>query len=260
MEPVAVQAGVAFAAGAISFLSPCVMPMLPAYLSLVSGLSVDEMRAAGAAGGGAALRARVLKACLGFVAGFTAVFVALGVGAVAFGHVVRTWRVELLGVSFGFAQLAGVAIVAFGLHMTGLVRLSLLNRDTRPVWGGQERSLASAAAVGAGFALGWSPCIGPILSGVLALAAAGETALQGTWLLLCYSAGLAVPFLAAGASIEFFFRAFARMRSHLRTLEVVSGAVLTLLGLMMVFDQLTRLNDALSFLNDWIVALERALL
>jgi cytochrome c-type biogenesis protein len=114
--------------------------------------------------------------------------------------------------------------------------------------------------VGAGFGLGWSPCIGPILSTVLALAASKETALQGTALLAVYSAGLAVPFLLAGWSIEFFFRAFARIKQHFRALEVASGAILVAVGLLLVFNQFTRLNQSMVFLNDWIAALEEMLL
>jgi len=254
------QAPLAFAAGLISFLSPCVMPMLPAYLSGVSGLSLEEIRTSGGTDDG--LRRRVLIACLGFVAGFSLVFMAMGVGAVAIGHVVRTWRVELGGVGVGISQLAGLAIAVFGLHMTGMWKIGWLYRDTRPTLGGSpnERGVWSSVLVGAGFALGWSPCIGPILSSVLALAASSETAGQGTALLAMYSAGLAVPFLLAGWSIEFFFRTFARMRSHFRVLEIASGTVLVGLGGLMMFNQLTRLNESLAFLNDWVVALEQAML
>jgi cytochrome c-type biogenesis protein len=259
------QAPLAFAAGLISFLSPCVMPMLPAYLSLVSGLSLEEIRDAEGIDDG--LRRRVLLACCGFIAGFTAVFMAMGIGAVAVGHIVRTWRVEMFGLAFGISQIAGLAIAVFGLHMTGLLKVAWLYRDTRPSWGasaseskGGERSAWSTVFIGAGFALGWSPCIGPILSGVLTLAASSETAGQGTALLAIYSAGLAVPFLLAGWSIEFFFRAFARMRSHFRALEIVSGSILVGVGLLMMTNQFARLNQSLSFLNDWVVALEKALL
>lgn len=235
--------------------------MLPAYLSLVSGLSLEEIRDAETVDDG--LRRRVLVACCGFIAGFTAVFMAMGIGAFAIGHVVRTWRIEMFGFAFGLSQIAGLAIAAFGLHMTGLLKIGWLYRDTRPSWGGSEggeRSAWSTLWIGAGFALGWSPCIGPILSGVLTLAASSETAGQGTALLALYSAGLAVPFLLAGWSIEFFFRAFARMRSHFRALEIVSGGVLAAVGLLMMTNQFARLNQSLSFLNEWVVGLEKALL
>jgi cytochrome c-type biogenesis protein len=258
------QAPLAFAAGLISVLSPCVLPLMPAYLSLVSGVSVEEMED----GAGAGLRRRVLLSCSGFIAGFSIVFMAMGVGAVAIGHVVRSWQAELFGVAFGIAQIAGVAIVVFGLHMTGLVPIALLNRDTRPRLGGSGvggsgspgRGLGATVLIGAGFGLGWSPCIGPILSTVLTLAASRETVLQGTLLLGVYSAGLAVPFLLAGWSIEFFFRSFARLKQHFRALEIASGAILVAVGLLLVFNQFTRLNQTLRFLNDWIAALEGMLL
>jgi len=250
------QIPLAFAAGLISVLSPCVLPLMPAYLSLVSGLSVEEMQAEAAPG----LRRRVLLACSGFIAGFSLVFMAMGVGAVAIGHVVRTWRIDIFGLELGMSQLAGVVVVLFGLHMTGLVPISLLNRDTRPQLGTGERSLGTTVLIGAGFGLGWSPCIGPILSTVLALAGSNETVWQGTLLLGVYSAGLAVPFLLAGWSIEFFFRSFARIKNHFRALEIVSGSTLVVVGLLLAFNQFTRLNQMFSFLNDWIAALEGLLL
>ena len=139
------QAPLAFAAGLISVLSPCVLPLMPAYLSLVSGLSVEQMEA----GAGAGLRRRVLLSCCGFIAGFSIVFMAMGVGAVAIGRVVRTWQAELFGVAFGISQLAGVVIVLFGLHMTGLVPIGILNRDTRPRLGGN--GVGESGAAGRGF-------------------------------------------------------------------------------------------------------------
>lgn len=259
MLELASQAPLAFAAGLLSVLSPCVMPMMPAYLSLVSGLSVEEMQERdGLEDDG--LRGRVLGACFGFIAGFTVVFMAMGVGAVALGRVVRTWRSDLFGFDFGVAQIAGVVILIFGLHMMGLVPIRPLYRDTRFDLGGRERSLLSTFLVGAGFALGWSPCIGPILSTVLALAAARETVWQGTALLGIYSLGLAIPFVLAGWSIEFFFRAFARMKHHFRKLEVLSGVLLMAVGLLLVTDQFTRFNRSFGFLNDWVISLEKALL
>src|SRR6185436_18296856 len=148
---------IAFAAGLLSVLSPCVLPLLPAYLSLVSGLSLDELREGES---DAALRARVMRACLGFVAGFSLVFVVLGIGAVAVGRVVRTWRLGVFGVEIAISQIAGLFILLLGLHMTGLTPIRALYRDTRFSFAVNRRSFASAALVGAGFALGWSPCIG----------------------------------------------------------------------------------------------------
>ena len=245
----------AFVAGLLSVLSPCVLPLLPAYLSLVSGLSVDEMREQS----DTELRRRVMRACLGFVTGFSVVFVALGIGAVAIGRVVRTWRLALFGFEIGMSQLAGVAILVLGLHMTGLTPIRALYRDTRFSFAVNRHGFASAALVGAGFALGWSPCIGPILAGILTLAAARETLLHGVGLLLVYSAGLAVPFLVAGWSIERFFHAFARVKRHFRALEIGSGLVLVGVGFLLVINRFTALNGPLAFLNDFIASAERAL-
>src|SRR5262249_22926416 len=144
----------AFAAGLLSVLSPCVLPLLPAYLSLISGISVEEMQEGA---GRADVRGRVMRACFGFVVGFSAVLVLLGVGAVAAGHVLRTWRMRVLGWEFGVSEIAGVAIVLMGLHMTGLNPIRMLYRDTRFQFPVARRSFASAFLVGAGFAFGWSP-------------------------------------------------------------------------------------------------------
>lgn len=257
MTELASQAPLAFAAGLLSVLSPCVMPLMPAYLSLVSGISVEEMMEGG--GGDAALRRRVMWSCSGFVLGFSVVFIAMGVGAVALGHAIRSWRVELLGLELGIAQLAGIMIVLMGLHLTGLVPIPFLYRDTRVQPRVARRSFLSTFAVGAGFACGWSPCIGPILSTVLALAGSRDTVWQGTLLLAIYSAGLAIPFLFAGWSIDYFFRAFSRLRRHFRKLELASGFVLMAVGLMLATGQLARLNTQFRFLTDLVNAAERAL-
>jgi cytochrome c-type biogenesis protein len=250
------QASLAFAAGLLSVFSPCVMPLMPAYLSLISGISVEEMQRGVS---DTALRRRVMRACLGFVAGFSTVFVLMGIGAVAIGHTVRTWRAEVLGIEFGAAQLAGVLIVLMGLHMTGLIPIRVLYRDTRMTFRVSDRSFLSTFLVGGGFACGWSPCIGPILSSVLAVAGSHETVGQGTLLLAIYSAGLAVPFLAAGWSIEYFFRAFSRVKLHFRKLELGAGVLLMAVGVMLVTDQFSRLNSQFAFLGSFVAAAERAI-
>ena len=246
----------AFVAGLLSVLSPCVLPLMPAYLSLVSGLSLDELREGDT---DAALRARVMRSCLGFVAGFTLVFVLLGIGAVAVGRVVRTWRLALFGFEIGISQIAGLFILVLGLHLTGIAPIRALYRDTRFSFAVNQRSFGSALLVGAGFALGWSPCIGPILAAILTLAGARETVLHGVGLLLVYSAGLAVPFLVAGWSIERFFHVFTRVKRHFRALEVGSGLVLVGVGFLLVINRFTALNGPLAFMNDFIAAAERAL-
>jgi cytochrome c-type biogenesis protein len=247
----------AFAAGMLSFLSPCVMPLMPAYLSLISGLSVEEIQEAEP---GSALRRRIGRACLGFVAGFSTVFIALGASATAVGRVLRTADVTIFGFQFGIAQLAGVVIVLMGLHIAGLLPIHLLYRDAHVRVEGRQRSVAGAYLVGAAFAFGWSPCVGPILSGILAVAASRDTVLQGVGLLTVYSAGLAVPFLLTGYSLEYFFRVFGRVKRYFRALELASGALLVGIGVLVLTDQLTRLNNYFVFLNRVVSALEQALL
>lgn len=249
--------GAAFAAGMLSFLSPCVMPLMPAYLSLISGLSVEEMQESV---GDRSLRRRVMVACGGFVAGFSTVFVAMGASATAIGRLMRTWHAEVLGWEFGIAQIAGLVIIVMGLHIAGLLPLSVLYRDTRFQVRGHARSLVGTYLVGAAFAFGWSPCVGPILSGILTIAASRDTVAQGVGLLAVYSAGLAVPFLLAGWSIEYFFRAFQRVKQHFRTLEIVSGTLLVAIGVLVLTDQLTRLNSYFVFLNRLVTGLEQSLL
>jgi cytochrome c-type biogenesis protein len=253
MSELGSHAALAFAAGLISVLSPCVLPLMPAYLSLVSGISVDEMKQGASHGD---LRRRVMLACLAFVMGFSVVFVLMGVGAFALGNVVRTWHVELYGLRVGAVQVAGTFIILLGLHMTGITPLKALYRERRFQIPIKQRSILSAFLVGAGFALGWSPCIGPPLAMILTIAASGETAYQGMALLMIYSAGLAIPFLLAGWSIESFFQAFSRIKHHFRKLEIASGAILVAVGVLLVTNQFTRLNSQFSFMAEWVSALE----
>lgn len=254
MNDLVAQAPLAFAAGLLSVLSPCVMPLMPAYLSLISGISVEEMQEESASH-----RRRVMAGCFGFVAGFSAVFIVMGIGAVAVGQVVRSWRGELFGVEFGIAQIAGLLIVLLGVHMTGLLPIQLLYRDTRWQVSMRERSFLSTFLVGAGFAFGWSPCIGPILGTILTLAGGRQTWLQGTALLAVYSAGLAIPFLAAGWSIDSFFRAFGRLKHHFRKIEVASGVMLMAVGALLMTGQFARLNNEFRFLTNLVSAAERIL-
>jgi len=246
----------AFAAGLLSVLSPCVLPLMPAYLSLISGISVEEMREGGH---DSRTRRRVMRACLGFCVGFSLVFVLLGVGAVAAGHLVRTWELQVFGVGIGISQIAGGVIILFGLHMTGLVPIRALYRDTRFHFQINQYSFVSSLLIGAGFALGWSPCIGPILATILTLAGSKETMVQGVGLLLIYSSGLAVPFLAAGWSIDYFFEAFHRIKHHFRKLEIGSGLILMLVGFLLLTDQFTVLNRQFQFMAEWVNAIEKQL-
>ncbi len=285
MSDLLAQIPIAFASGLISVLSPCVMPLMPAYLSLISGISVRDLADAtaveAAAGGGPAARsdggkagepasgdafevddvarrrrrAKVMEACFGFVCGFSLVFIVLGASAFALGRVLRSWQITLFGFELGIAQLAGLAIIVFGLHMAGVLRIGWLLRDTRFELKGTP-GFFGAFVVGVGFGFGWSPCIGPILGAVLTLAGSRETVYQGIALLAVYSAGLAVPFLVAGYSLDAFFRALQHMKRHFRTLEIVSGALLVGVGLLLVTNQLAWFNSQFAFLGELVVRAE----
>lgn len=252
----------AFAAGLLSVLSPCVMPLMPAYLSLISGISIEQLREGGRSGYAkpAGLRRRVLIGCAGFIAGFSSVFVLLGASATVVGRVLATWRIEPFGVPITAVQVAGLVIVLMGLHLMGVLPIPWLYRDAR--FGGklQPRSFLGTYFVGAAFAFGWSPCVGPILGAILTLAGGRDTVYEGMFLLLVYSLGLGIPFLLAGWSIEFFFTAFQRMRRYFRTVEVAAGALLVAVGLMVATNRLAALNSYFDFLTQLVEFTEQSLL
>ena len=250
------QLPLAFASGLISVFSPCVLPLMPAYLSLISGVSVAEL---GKGETDREQRARVMEACLGFVSGFSTVFIVLGASAFALGRVLRVWRVDLFGYEIGIAQLAGVVIIVFGLHMMGVLKIAWLLRDTRFQLDMGAPGFFGSFTVGAGFGFGWSPCIGPILGAVLTLAGSRETVFEGITLLAVYSAGLAVPFLLAGWSIDHFFTAFARIKKHFRALEIGAGIMLIGVGILLATNQLGWFNTHFTFLSDIVVAAEEML-
>jgi cytochrome c-type biogenesis protein len=220
----------AFAAGFLSFVSPCVLPLIPGYLSFVSGLSLDEMRA-GAAGHSAARR-QVLLASLSFVFGFSAVFIALGASASVIGDFLMS-RLPLLG------KIAGVLLIIFGLHTMGLFRLRFLETEKRIHTSRKPAGLAGAFVVGIAFAFGWTPCIGPILGGILTIAGSRETVGEGVRLLAIYSLGLGIPFLLTAAAVDVFFAATARIRRYYHAIEVASGALLVAIGLLIFTNQFT---------------------
>jgi cytochrome c-type biogenesis protein len=219
----------ALGAGVLSFISPCVLPLIPGYLSFVSGVSLDEMRADAAP---ATSRRQVLVTSLAFVLGFSLVFIALGASATAVGRFVFE-RQPLL------SKIAGVLIVVFGLHTMGVFRIALLETEKRVHAQRKPAGVFGALLVGIAFAFGWTPCIGPILAGILAIAASKDTVGEGVLLLAVYSAGLGVPFLLTSVAINRFFAATARIRRHYHKIEIASGALLVAIGLLIFTNQLT---------------------
>jgi cytochrome c-type biogenesis protein len=229
---------IALVAGLVSFLSPCVLPLVPGYISMLSGASIEELKI----GASPALMGRILRNSLSFVVGFSIVFVVLGASATAVGKF-------LLAERAAFNFVAGIIVIVFGLHLTGLVKIPLLYREARLTTGEPRRGLPGAFLLGFAFAFGWTPCIGPILTAILALAAQRHTVFQGMFLLAVYSAGLAVPFLLTSVGLGQFLKLYGGLRRHLRTVEVSSGVLLIALGLLMVTNKFTVISRYFSFLN-----------
>jgi cytochrome c-type biogenesis protein len=248
--------GAAFGAGVVSVLSPCVLPLLPAYLSLLSGVSVEALRNAETR---SAVRGRVLRGCAGFVAGFSTIFVLLGASATTVGRALRRFAIELGPVTITLTEIAGFVILVMGLHLMGVLRIGWLYRDARFGQRFVPKSALGTFVVGAAFAAGWIPCVGPILGGVYTLAASHETVGAGIALLGVYSLGLALPFFAAAWSLDWFFATFAAVKQRFRWIELASGALLAGVGLLVMFGRLTMLNSYLAFMNDWVQALESLL-
>lgn len=228
----------AFTAGLISFLSPCVLPLVPGYISMISGASVQELQA----GGDSQVLRKVLLHSLLFIIGFSLVFISLGASATWIGQLLLS-RMTIL------YRIAGIVIILFGLHMTGLLKIGLLYRDKRFHNAGKAATPGGAFLIGLAFAFGWTPCIGPILAAILTVAASQATIMSGIILLAIYSAGLAVPFLLTSLGVNQFLRFYQRFRAHLHRVEVAGGVVLILLGFLIMTNQFTRLSSYLSFLN-----------
>ena len=230
----------AFGAGLISFVSPCVLPLVPPYLVYLGGTTLGQLTGTDATGeADAALekaaRRRVLLASIFFVLGFTTVFVALGASASAVGQFVRAYSREL-------AMVAGVVIIVMGLHFLGVFKIGLLYREARVQVEQQPAGLVGAFVMGLAFAFGWTPCIGPILSVILAVAATGDTVGSGMVLLAAYSLGLGVPFVLAAAFSAPFMQLMKRFRRHMGMVERAMGVLLVAAGLMFLTGQMASLS------------------
>lgn len=230
----------ALGAGVISFISPCVLPLVPGYISFVSGTSLSEL----AESDGAEYlrrRRRVVVNTLAFVIGFSIVFVAMGASATYVGQWLAGNRVWL-------GRIAGTVIVLFGLHVMGVFKISLLNLEKRLHTEREPVGLLGSFGIGLAFAFGWSPCIGPILATVLVLAAQRETVGQGIVLLSVYSLGLGGPFLLTGLAVNRFLTISKKIKRHMRVIEIVSGVLLVVIGVLVFTDSLQALSRYLTFL------------
>ncbi len=229
-------------AGVISFLSPCVLPLVPGYISFVSGASLTELTSgAGTAAEQAARRRRIVTNTVLFVLGFSVIFVAMGASATYAGQ----W---LAGNRLWLNRIAGTAIVILGLHVMGVVKIPFLNVEKRFHSQREPVGWIGSFFIGLAFAFGWSPCIGPILAGVLVLAASHETVGQGIVLLSAYSAGLGIPFILTGLAVDRFFAVSKRVKRHMRAVEIVAGGLLVVIGLLVFTDSLQWLSQYLTFL------------
>lgn len=235
-----ISISISFAAGVLSFLSPCVLPLVPGYISLISGVSIDNLKE------GTSSRRAVIFNSLAFNAGLSVIFLLLGTTAGLVGAAITSnpW-VRIIG---------GVVIILFGLQLIGLLKISALYKDTRFFSDDKPRGFIGSAALGMAFAAGWTPCIGPILGGIIGLAATSGGWKSGLVLSSFYSAGLAVPFLLTGLGINQFLGFYKNFRKHLHKVEVVSGVVLILVGLLVMTGQSTRL--ATSSFVAWMPNLE----
>ena len=227
----------AFFAGLISFLSPCVLPLVPGYVSMISGAGVEELKSAQAQ-----LMRRVMINSIGFILGFSVVFVALGAAATEIGQVLGIYKHTL-------ARVAGVVIILFGLHLTGIFKIKALYTDARLHSVKGSSTPFGAFVIGFAFAFGWTPCLGPILTAILTVASEQDQILKGGLLLAVYSLGLAVPFLLTSLLMERFLKFYSRFRSHMHAIEVASGALLIALGILLVLGRFTIISNYLSFLN-----------
>lgn len=235
---------VAFVAGVVSFLSPCVLPLFPSYLSFVTGLSFDELAEPGPDARARVRRLAIVHSLL-FILGFMLVFMALGASASAIGQFMRanqTW----------IRRLAGAVIVVFGLHIAGILTLPFLQRERRVHLQDRPAGMFGSVVVGFAFGAGWTPCIGPILGAILTMAGTSGELGQGVLMLAVYGLGLGVPFFLAAVGFSTFLTAFKRIRRWMRPIEIVSGLVLIAVGILIFTNYFAVLA---AYLNRWLLPL-----
>jgi cytochrome c-type biogenesis protein len=216
----------AFVAGVLSFFSPCILPLIPAYFTFITGFSLDELT-----GASSGIRTRVFISTFAFVFGFSLVFVLLGASASAVGSIIasHSQAIRIIG---------GALIVVLGIHLSGLVRIPFLDMEKRVHLGKKPMHALGTVLVGMAFGAGWSPCIGPLLGSILVLAGNQETVAQGMGLLAVYSAGLAIPFLLVSVFIHFLLVFLNRAKKVLQYINTVAGILLILIGIALMAGRL----------------------
>jgi cytochrome c-type biogenesis protein len=235
---------VAFAAGVFSFLSPCVLPLIPSYLSFISGVSLDDMRGAQAA---AQVRARVVFNSLAFILGFSLVFVSLGASASFLGSLFLGYRnaIRLAG---------GLFVLLVGLYLVGAFKIAALERYLQFNLKDKPAGYLGSVLVGITFAVAWTPCVGPVLGAVLALAGASGEVGRGIFLLASYAAGLALPFFLSALAVNSFLQFSQRFRRYIHAVHVIGGVLLIVVGILLITDYMTFLNTyVLRFTPDWLL-------
>jgi cytochrome c-type biogenesis protein len=234
---------VAFSAGLFSFLSPCVLPLFPSYLSFLTGMSVDRL--SHEITGGA--RLRILLHSIAFIVGFSLVFVSLGASFSAAGQFFLDHR-DLI------RRVGGALIIGFGLYIAGLLKLGWLGRSQQLQLKQKPAGYLGSLVVGITFAIGWTPCVGPILGSILSLAGTADTVGRGVALLIAYSAGLGLPFLASSLALNAFLRAFKRYRPFIPTVERAAGVLLVIVGVLVFTNYYVVLNSwAIALTPEWLL-------
>jgi cytochrome c-type biogenesis protein len=229
----------AFAAGLISFLSPCVLPLVPGYISIISGFSLEQLKLESQKP--ALTRAVFLNSVL-FIVGFSITFISLGASASWLGQMLLS-KMTLL------YRIAGVIIIIFGLHLLGIFKINFLYRDKRFHNVAKPGGAWGALVLGLAFAFGWTPCIGPILAGILTIASTKQTIMEGVFLLGTYSLGLGIPFLMTSLGLNRFLAFYGRFKKHFRAVELASGALVIVVGVLILTNNLSRMAAWFSFLN-----------
>lgn len=227
----------AFIAGVISFLSPCVLPLIPAYISFITGYDLEQLTTQT----DRRSKLKIIYLAIGFVVGFSMVFILLGASATFIGR----WLTASMA---WISKLAGLLIIVFGIHLTGIFRIPFLMQEQRYQQHNRSVGMISAFLMGAAFAFGWSPCIGPLLAGILALASTKESVHQGILLLSVYSLGLGIPFILTAALMSAFVRWLQRFKKYLIWVERLAGVLLIVLGLLLMFGQLMHLTSWFGFM------------
>ena len=227
---------IAFAAGFLSFVSPCVLPLLPSYVSFITGLSMEQLTEGEQT---AQVRRTVLVNSSLFVAGFTTVFVLLGASATLAGQFLLTYQSVI-------TRIAGVIVILFGLYVMGAIKPRWLMADKRVHLDRKPKGYIGSYLVGTAFAAGWTPCVGPILGAILLMASTAEGTLHGMLLLTAYSMGLAVPFFATSLALNTFLARFTAFSRHMRTVSVVSGVFLIAVGVLIFLDAFTVFSSFLT--------------